>query len=103
MYKVTKLKKLLIAFATLVSLVPTYTHAQSNYWVPFVGGALFGYVISRPPVVYYPQPIFVQPPPPQVYVPPPVYYYQQPVQPQQRCELRSEIINGQLVQGTYCY
>lgn len=94
------MKKLL---TILLFVFPAYSSAQSNYWVPFVGGALFGYVIARPPVVYYPQPIFVQPPPPQVYVqPPPTYYYQQPIQPQQVCELRSEIINGQLVQGTFC-
>lgn len=98
------LKKIFLGMIVALSLTaPTISYGQSNYWVPFIGGTLFGYVISRPPVVYYPQPIFLQPPPPQVYVPPPVVYYQQPVQPQQRCELRSEIINGQLVQGTYCY
>lgn len=42
-----------------------------------------------------------------VYTPPqPVYVHQQPVyvlQPQRVCELRSEVVNGQIVQGNFCY
>ena len=95
------LKKIILVLLITMGFTSS-AQAQSNYWVPFVGGALFGYVITRPPVVYYPQPIFVQPPPPPVYVPPPIVYYQQPYPVEQRCELRSEIINGQLVQGTFC-
>lgn len=94
-------KIILIAMIALGGLIPSLAYAQ-NYWVPFVGGALFGYVVSRPPAVYYPQPIFVQPPPQTVYIQPPVTYYQQAL-PAPQCVLRSEIVNGQIVQGTYCY
>jgi len=41
-----------------------------------------------------------------VYAPPQPVYVQQPVyvlQPQRVCELRSEIVNGQIIQGNFCY
>jgi len=52
-----------------------------------------------------PQPVYVQPQP--VYVQPqPVYVQPQPhysLTPQRICELRSEVVNGQIIQGNFCY
>ena len=96
------MKRLLLA--TFVLLFTTTACANGNhhgkhrgnhngnnyYWVaPAVIGGIIGYGMARP-YYYPPQPVYVQPAP--------VY-----VQPVQRCELRSEVINGQLVQGNFCY
>lgn len=65
-----------------------------NVLIPLVVGGLVGYGMSqaqRPQVIVQQQPVYVQPQP----------YYALP--PQQYCELRSEVVNGQIIQGNFCY
>jgi hypothetical protein len=106
------MKKLILSIVAITGLtftIPTFAHGNGgcfNCFLPFVAGSVFGAVVS--------QPRYYAPPPPPVYYypsapPPPVYYYPQnaPVYtaPQlgRVCELRSEMINGQLVQGNFCH
>jgi len=80
-------------------------HGGYNPWVPFIAGAGLTYLATRPQTQYYP-----------VYEQRPVVVYQQPqvvyslptqapviVAPGQVCELKSEMINGQIVTGNFCY
>jgi len=100
------MKRLILAifvllFGTTACANGHYHHGngywRNGYWVaPAVVGGIIGYGIARP--YYYPPQVVVQPPPPVYVQPAPVY-----VQPTQRCELRSEVINGQVVQGNFCY
>lgn len=70
-------------------------HGGGNIWMPMIVGGLVGYSVSqasRPVVVQQPQTVYVYP-------------TQAPVvqMPTQVCELRSEMVNGQIVQGNFCY
>jgi hypothetical protein len=91
------MKKMILTAFVLLFTTTACAGGNNNYWVaPAIIGGIIGYGIARP-YYYPPQQVYVQPAP--VYVQPaPVY-----VQPPQRCELRSEVINGQLVQGNFCY
>jgi len=104
------MKKVLIGLVMFGSLFAGTAQAQHHHgggyygggrWVgPAIIGGIIGYELGRPRY-YYPYP------PPVIYAPPPVVYSQPPiyVQPQnpQVCELRSEVVNGQLVQGQFCH
>lgn len=82
-----------------------YHHTNGGNWVvPLVGGIIIGNVLTQPRYVY--------PSPPPVYVypqQPPVVVYGAPTTapvipaPGQVCELKSEMINGQVVTGNFCY
>lgn len=92
------MRKYILASLIALMVTPVYAHGHGNYWVPFVGGAAFGYIISQPrPVYVYPQPQVVY------QQPAPVYVYPQQQIPNTVCELKSEMVNGQLVQGQFCY
>ena len=99
--------KKLIASLLIAGSVATPAFAHGGYghpWVPFMAGGLFGYMVSRPQptVVYtYPQPVYTQPQ--TVYVYPPSAPVTVIPQAGQVCELKSEVINGQIVQGNFCY
>jgi hypothetical protein len=98
------MKKMILTAFVLLFTTTACAGGNNNYWVaPAIIGGIIGYGIARP-YYYPPQQVYVQPAP--VYVQPaPVYVQPAPVyvQPPQRCELRSEVINGQLVQGNFCY
>jgi len=76
-----------------------------NPWVPFIAGAGLTYLATRPQTQYYPvydqRPVVVYQQPQVVYAMP----TQAPViqMPRQVCELKSEMINGQIVTGNFCY
>ena len=104
------MKKLIASLLITMSLATPalagghHGYNGANTFVPFVAGSLFGYVVAQPrPVYVYPQPqvIYQQPAP--------VYVYPQNAPtfsvPQAGivCELKSEMINGQIVQGNFCY
>lgn len=102
------MKKLIASLLISISVAtPALAHGHGGYgrdpFVPFVAGSLFGYIVTRPqPTVVYQQvPVYQQPQT--------VYVYPQSapvtVIPQlgQYCELRSEMVNGQIVQGNFCY
>jgi len=76
-------------------------HRTSGWVGPALIGGVIGYAISQP------RPVYAQPVP--VYVPQPQTVYVYPTtspvipSPGQVCELRSEMINGQVVTGNFCY
>ena len=80
-----------------------YRSGGGNGWVaPLIGGVIIGGVLSQPRYVYpAPPPVYVYPQPQVVYGAPTTM----PVipAPGQVCELRSEMINGQVVTGNFCY
>jgi hypothetical protein len=100
------MKKVLAGLLVALS-VSTPAMAQNNPWVPFGVGVLLGTVINNRPAYVYQQ----VPPPQVIYYAQPttVYVYptQAPVMPipqlGQVCELKSEMINGQVVTGNFCY
>ena len=102
------MKKLIASLLIVGSFAtPAFAHGgrEGAPWVPFMAGGLFGYMVSRPQptVVYtYPQPVYT-PPPQTVYVYPPSAPVTVVPQAGQVCELKSEVINGQIVQGNFCY
>lgn len=96
--------------ATLAVSAPAMAHgpggiASTNTWVgPLVGGMVLGAIIQAQRPVYVAPPVVVYQPQPQVIYQQPQIIYQQPVYvPQQYCQPHSEVINGVLVQGQYCY
>lgn len=104
------MKKILASVLMVGSLVasPAMAHGHGGYgagpWVPFGVGVLLGNMAaSRPAYVYQ------QVPPPQVIYTQPQTVYVYPTQapviqgPGQVCELRSEMVNGQVVTGNFCY
>lgn len=100
------MKRLIAGLLISVSLVtPAMAHGSGNPWIPFTAGAVFGYVVTRPQPVY----VYQQPAPVYIQQPQTVYVYPQsaPIvtipQAGQYCELRSEMVNGQIVQGNFCY
>jgi len=100
------MKKVVFALAVVGSLISNSAMA----WGPREQGALAGIAglwayqqlerAGRQPQTVYvqPQTVYVQPQP--VYVQPQPYYA---LPPQQVCELRSEVVNGQIIQGNFCY
>ena len=99
------MKKVLAGLLVALS-VSTPAMAQNNPWVPFGVGVLLGTVINNRPAYVYQQ----VPPPQVIYTQPTtVYVYptQAPVMPipqfGQVCELRSDMVNGQVVTGNFCY
>ena len=102
------MKKVLV-----VLLVTLGFTSQAFAWGPREQGILTGVAglwvyqqLSRPQVVVQQAPVAVQPQP--VYVYPQVVYgapTTAPVipAPGQVCELKSEVINGQIVTGNFCY
>lgn len=105
------MKKIVLAVALIGSLISTSAFA----WGPREQGILAGVaglwafqqldragrqqpqvVYQQPPVVYQQPPVIVQPQ--TIYV----YPTTAPVWNGARCELRSEMINGQVVTGNWC-
>jgi hypothetical protein len=100
------MKKILAALLIVGSSIsPAMAHGYGNGWVPFAGGALFGYIVSqpRPAYVIQQQPVYVQQQPQTIYVYPQSAPLVTVPQMGQHCELRSEMVNGQIVQGNFCY
>jgi hypothetical protein len=111
--KESKMKKLIasliIAGSAVAIPAQAQHHGHGGYyrsgggWVaPLIGGVIIGGVLSQPRYVYpAPPPVYVYPQPQVVYGAPTTV----PVipAPGQVCELRSEMINGQVVTGNFCY
>ena len=81
-------------------------HTGGGGWMtPLIIGGSIGYILGRPQP--QPQVIIQQPTPPVVMQPQTVYVYPTtaPViqAPGMYCELRSEMVNGQVVTGNFCY
>jgi hypothetical protein len=117
------MKKILVTIAVITS----FWSSQAFAWGAREQGILSGVAglwvyqqLSRPPVAVYQQPPVVVSPPPVVYQqppvvvsPPPVVYQQPPtvyvyptnvpIPPNMICNLHSEMVNGQVVTGNYCY
>ena len=107
------MKKVLVGLLVAGSLIaPTAQaggHGGGNPWVPFGAGVIIGNILTQPRYYYSPPPVYVYPQQPQIiYQQPPVVYgapTQAPIiqMPGQICELKSEMINGQVVTGNFCY
>jgi hypothetical protein len=107
--------KKIALFTLIAGMLSTPAYA----WGPREQGILAGVAglwvyqqLSRPPVAVYQQPPVVVAPPPVVYqqppvvvAPPTVYVYPTnvPIPPGMSCNLHSEMVNGQVVTGNYCY
>ena len=103
------MRKILLSILVAISASsPAFAHGHGGGyggWVPFGAGIILGNIISQP------RPVYVYPSPPPVYVypqQPPVVYgapTTAPVMPLpgQVCELKGEVINGQIVTGNFCY
>lgn len=83
---------------------PDRYYSTGGGWVaPLIIGGSIGYILSRP----QPQVIVQQPPPVVVPQPQTIYVYppNAPViqTPGMYCELHSEMVNGQVVTGNFCY
>ena len=104
------MKKIVAGLLVALSIAtPAMAHGYNgggNPWVPFGVGVLLGNVIAtRPTYVYQ------QVPPPQVIYSQPttVYVYPTTASPITApqlgyvCELKSEMVNGQVVTGNFCY
>lgn len=84
-----------------------YHQTGGGGWVtPLIIGGSIGYILGRP----QPQPqVIIQQPPQVIYQPPPQTIYVYPTTspviqtPGMVCELRSEMMNGQVVTGNFCY
>jgi len=108
--KELKMKKvlagLIVAGALVAPTAEAHGHGGFGPWLPFGAGVVLGTVITNRPAYVY-----QQVPPPQVIYQQPqtVYVYptQAPTMPSaqfgQVCELKSEMINGQVVTGNFCY
>ena len=103
------MKKILVTIAVITS----FWSSQAFAWGAREQGILSGVAglwvyqqLSRPPVAVYQQPPVVVSPPPVVYQQAPtVYVYPTnvPIPPNMICNLHSEMVNGQVVTGNYCY
>ena len=99
------MKKILASIAVALSIAtPALAHGQNSPWVPFGVGVIVGNLITQRPTYVY-----QQVPPPQVIYAQPTTVYVYPSNapvipmPWQNCELRSEMVNGQVVTGNFCY
>jgi hypothetical protein len=103
------MKKILASLVVAMSIATpamAHGHGGGNQWIPFGVGIVLGNAIAARPAYVYQQ----VPPPQVIYTQPQtVYVYptQAPVMPSaqfgQVCELKSEMINGQIVTGNFCY
>jgi hypothetical protein len=94
------MKKVFVSLTIIASLFTGTAHAHGQWVGPALIGGIIGYELGRPNTVYVQQqpPVIVQQQPPViVQQQPPVYV------PQYVCELRSEMINGRVVQGQFCH
>ena len=96
------MKKILVTIAVITS----FWSSQACAWGAREQGILSGVAglwvyqqLSRPPVAVYQQPPVVYQQPPTVYV----YPTNVPIPPNMICNLHSEMVNGQVVTGNYCY
>ena len=105
-----KMKKVLASLVVALS-VATPAMAHGGYgggpWIPFGAGVIIGNILTQPRY-YSPPPVYVYPQPQVIYQQPQIVYgapTQAPVipMPGQVCELKSEMINGQVVTGNFCY
>ena len=106
--------KKVLAGLLIAGSIATPAMAQGNPWVPFGVGVILGNVLTQPRY-YSPPPVYVYPQPQVIYQQPQVVYQQPQVvygaptqaptlkMPGQVCELKSEMINGQVVTGNFCY
>ena len=82
-----------------------YHQTGGGGWVaPLIIGGSIGYILGRPQqqvIIQQPVPAPVVVPPQTVYVYPTTAPIMQ--SPGMYCELRSEMINGQVVTGNFCY
>lgn len=101
------MKKLILGLAVVASLVsaPAQACGRENCFTYFVAGSLVGWAVAQPRTVYVQQvqPVYVQQQPQVVYVYPTTAPVFTVPQLGRVCELRSEMINGQIVQGNYCH
>jgi hypothetical protein len=93
------MKKVIVTLAVIGSLISTSAMAWGDREQGILTGVAGLWIYQQlDRAGRQPQPVYVQPQP--------VYVQQQPVyvlQPQRVCELRSEIVNGQIIQGNFCY
>ena len=86
------MKKIFVSLTIIASLFAGTAHADARWVGPALIGGIIGYELGRPNTVYVQQqPVIIQQQQPPVYV------------PQYVCELRSEMINGRVVQGQFCH
>ena len=91
------MKKVFVSLTIIASLFTGTAHADARWVGPALIGGIIGYELGRPNTVYVPQqPVIIQQAP-VIVQQPPVYV------PQYVCQLRSEMINGRVVQGQFCY
>lgn len=92
------MKKVFVSLTIIASLFAGTAHADARWVGPALIGGIIGYELGRPNTVYVQQqPVIIQQQPVIVQQQPPVYV------PQYVCELRSEMINGRVVQGQFCH
>jgi len=93
------MKKVFVSLTIIASLFAGSAHADTRWVGPALIGGIIGYELGRPNTVYVPQqPVIIQQQQPVIIQQqPPVYV------PQYVCQLRSEMINGRVVQGQFCY
>jgi len=108
------MKKVLASLIVSLSIAsPAMAHGYNHGggyggWVPFGAGIVIGNILTQPRY-YSPPPVYVYPQPQVIYQQTPPVVYGAPVQapvvpmPGQVCELKSEMINGQMVTGNFCY
>lgn len=100
------MKKVIAVLLLIVGFTTTSAnaHGQGNPWVPFGAGVIIGNILTQRPTYVY-----QQVPPPQVIYSQPQTVYVYPSNagviqmPWQTCELRSEMVNGQVITGNFCY
>ena len=94
------MKKVFVSLTIIASLFAGTAHADARWVGPALIGGIIGYELGRPNTVYVQQqPVIIQQQQPVIIQQqqPPVYV------PQYVCELRSEMINGRVVQGQFCH
>jgi hypothetical protein len=106
------MKKIIASLAVALSIAtPAMAHGHGGYgygpWLPFGAGVIIGNVLTQPRY-YSPPPVYVYPQPQVIYQQPQIVYgapTNAPIipLPGQICELKSEMINGQVVTGNFCY
>jgi len=102
------MKKIFVSLTIIASLFAGTAHADARWVGPALIGGIIGYELGRPNTVYVQQqPVIIQQQQPviiQQQQPVIIQQQQPPVYvPQYVCELRSEMINGRVVQGQFCH